>query len=258
MVEGTKIFDHLGVLNGIVSELEAIGVKIEDEDKALRLLWSLSTFYKHMLPTLMYGKEMVDLEEVTSTLLSEERRLSGESTETTDISALAVVRNWKKNNSKKNGVYWGCGQLGHLKRDCHSRNGAGSPSDSRSDTDSINSGKSLIIVGDDDPLVCDGIYVDGCELSGKPTWKLHHKFQQDISTCADNCNETRSSWMIDIAGVCKCLERNANNQTSRVLDQAQQFMILSIIGTALHGAITKTRCASTTTHARLGFLWTSR
>ncbi|PON75591.1 hypothetical protein PanWU01x14_042160 [Parasponia andersonii] len=38
MNEGTKISDHLNVLNGIVSELEAIGVKIEDEDKALRFI----------------------------------------------------------------------------------------------------------------------------------------------------------------------------------------------------------------------------
>ena len=38
MAEGAKISDHLSVLNGIVSELEAIGVKIKDEDKALRLL----------------------------------------------------------------------------------------------------------------------------------------------------------------------------------------------------------------------------
>ena len=34
MSEGTKISDHLSILNGIVFEMEAIGVKI-DEDKAL-------------------------------------------------------------------------------------------------------------------------------------------------------------------------------------------------------------------------------
>ena len=61
MVEGIKIFDHLNVLNGIVSELKAIGVKIENEDKTLRLLWSLPISYKHILPTLMYGKETIDL-----------------------------------------------------------------------------------------------------------------------------------------------------------------------------------------------------
>ena len=85
-------------------------------------------------------------EEVTSTLLSEERRLSGESSETTHISALSLMENWKKNNSKKKGVCSRCGQLGHLKRDCHRINGARSISESRSNTDSITSGKSLIIM----------------------------------------------------------------------------------------------------------------
>lgn len=37
----TKISDHLSVLNNIVSELEAICIKVEDEDKALRLILSL-------------------------------------------------------------------------------------------------------------------------------------------------------------------------------------------------------------------------
>ena len=152
MTEGTKISDHLSILNGIVSELEAIGVKNEDKDKALRLLWSLLTSYKHLLPTLMNGKKTVDLEEFISTLLLEEIRLSSENTENKNVSALAVVGNLKKNNSKKKGVCWGCGQSGHLKRDCHSRNRTGSASGYRSDTDSITSGKSLIIVGDDGPL----------------------------------------------------------------------------------------------------------
>ena len=38
MEEGTKFFDHLSVLNGIFFELQSIGVKIDDEDKALRLI----------------------------------------------------------------------------------------------------------------------------------------------------------------------------------------------------------------------------
>ena len=38
MTEGMKISDHLGVLNGVVSELESIGVKIDEEDKGLRLI----------------------------------------------------------------------------------------------------------------------------------------------------------------------------------------------------------------------------
>ena len=48
MGEGTKISDHLSVLNGIISELETLGVKIDEEDKALRLILSLPSSYKHM------------------------------------------------------------------------------------------------------------------------------------------------------------------------------------------------------------------
>lgn len=75
------------------------------------LLWSFPTFYKI-------------LEEVINTLLSKERRLNDENTETTDVSTLAVVENWKKDNSKEKEVWWGCKQLRHLKRDCNRRNGA--------------------------------------------------------------------------------------------------------------------------------------
>ncbi|KAJ0079575.1 hypothetical protein Patl1_23736 [Pistacia atlantica] len=38
MNEGITISDHMSVLNDIISELEAIGVKIDDEDIALRLI----------------------------------------------------------------------------------------------------------------------------------------------------------------------------------------------------------------------------
>ena len=58
MEEGTKISDHLCALNGIIYELESIGVKIDDEDKALRLIWSLPPSYEHMQTVLMYGKKM--------------------------------------------------------------------------------------------------------------------------------------------------------------------------------------------------------
>ena len=76
---GTKISDHLNVLNNIVSELEAIRVKVEDEDKTLRLVLSLPSSYEHMKHILMYGKETLKFTDVTSKLLSEEKRLEGSS-----------------------------------------------------------------------------------------------------------------------------------------------------------------------------------
>jgi hypothetical protein len=125
MTEGATISDHLSVLNGIVSELETVGVKMDDEDKALSLILSLPSSYEHMKPILIHGKENILFSEVTSKLLSEERRLSGGHNSTHENSVLAVA-NWKKKKPMKgNLVCWRCGQLGHLKRNCPKR-GAGS------------------------------------------------------------------------------------------------------------------------------------
>ena len=78
MEEDTRISDHLSILNGIISDLEAIGVVISDEDKALCLIWSLPTSFEHMKPILMYGKDMVIYSKVTTKLLCEERRLGSD------------------------------------------------------------------------------------------------------------------------------------------------------------------------------------
>ena len=134
MDEGAKISDHLSVLNGIISELEAIGVKIEDEDKALRLILSLPPSYEHMKPILMYGKESLNFAEVTGKLLSEERRLKSEGRASTENSAL-VASKGKKKNFMKDIVCWGCGQTGHMKRNC--KDGAGSAKGSESVANSV-------------------------------------------------------------------------------------------------------------------------
>ncbi|KAL4573893.1 hypothetical protein LXL04_020714 [Taraxacum kok-saghyz] len=115
-----KISDHLSVLNNIVSELEAIGVKVEDEDKALRLILSLSSSYEHMKPILMYVKETLKYADVTGKLLSEEKRL--ESSNHTSSSEGMVLS-------------------GHVKRNCP----GGADSVKGSDT-----ANSVSVVGDGD------------------------------------------------------------------------------------------------------------
>ena len=73
MTKGMKISNHLGALNGIVTELESIGVKIEDEDKVLKLIWSLPSFYAHMKPILMHRGPTISFEEVENKLIFEEK-----------------------------------------------------------------------------------------------------------------------------------------------------------------------------------------
>src|SRR3954470_23083153 len=64
MAEGTPILQHLNVFNKIVSDLLALEVKMEEEDKALKLLSSLPPSYDHLVTTILYGKETQELEDV--------------------------------------------------------------------------------------------------------------------------------------------------------------------------------------------------
>ena len=100
MEEGTRISNHMSILNGIISNLEAIGVVISDEDKALLLTWSLPTSYENMKSILMHGKDTVIYLEVTTKLLSEERRLGSEKNVSTVENAL-VVRKGRRRTSEK-------------------------------------------------------------------------------------------------------------------------------------------------------------
>ena len=49
-------------------------VKIENEDSAMILLCSLPPSYEHMVTTLTYGKETVNVEEITAALLAHNQR----------------------------------------------------------------------------------------------------------------------------------------------------------------------------------------
>jgi len=73
------VFEHLNFFNKVISELLAIDVKIDEEDKALILLSSLSESYDHIVTTILYGKETLILKEVMSTLLSNEIRKKAKS-----------------------------------------------------------------------------------------------------------------------------------------------------------------------------------
>ena len=59
----------MNLFNQIISDLLRIDVKFNEEDKALMLLTSLLTSYEHLVTTLLWGKETLETEEVTVTLL---------------------------------------------------------------------------------------------------------------------------------------------------------------------------------------------
>ena len=65
---------HLNFFNKIISELVAVNIQIAEKDKALILLSFLLKLYDHIVTTILYDKKTLMLEEVTSTLLSNEIR----------------------------------------------------------------------------------------------------------------------------------------------------------------------------------------
>ena len=74
----------------------------------------------------------MNFSEVTSKLISKERRLKNRETKSSESAALSVYGNGKKNKGSKNKIIcWGCGQPGHLKMDCKN-GGADSANGSKS------------------------------------------------------------------------------------------------------------------------------
>ena len=73
MKKGTAVLEHTN-FNKNINEILTVDVKIDEKDKALIFLSSLLESYDHIIITMLYGKKPLILEEVTSTLLSNEIR----------------------------------------------------------------------------------------------------------------------------------------------------------------------------------------
>ena len=70
MAEGSALDQHINMFNQIISDLNRVDVKFEEEDMALILLNSLPESYDNLVTTLMWGKETLELEQITGALLS--------------------------------------------------------------------------------------------------------------------------------------------------------------------------------------------
>lgn len=57
MMKGSRLLEHLNEFNRIVTQLLSLEIKLEEEDEALLFLSSLLPSYKHLIMTLMYGKD---------------------------------------------------------------------------------------------------------------------------------------------------------------------------------------------------------
>ena len=64
MAEGSALDLHINVFNQIISYLNRVDVKFEEEDMTLILLNSLSESYDNLVASLVWGKETLELEEI--------------------------------------------------------------------------------------------------------------------------------------------------------------------------------------------------
>ena len=58
--------------NSMVTNLGNVDFKVDNEDQALQLLFSLPPLHKHFIETLLYGREFITLKDVKATLLSKD------------------------------------------------------------------------------------------------------------------------------------------------------------------------------------------
>ena len=67
MKDYSDLLEHVNVFNMLNTQLSNFKVKLEEEDKAILLLALLPTSFDHLMTTLMYGKETLELETHTHT-----------------------------------------------------------------------------------------------------------------------------------------------------------------------------------------------
>ena len=74
MQQGSDLTDHINVFNQLIANLGMVDEKIDDEDKAIILLCSLPGSYEHLVTTLTYGKEDINVDEIVTALLGHEQK----------------------------------------------------------------------------------------------------------------------------------------------------------------------------------------
>ena len=79
-----------------------IDIKFEDEDKTMILLTSFLASYEHLVMSLLYGKETLELEEVLGALLDHYQRKHKNSVESSGEGL--VVKGYQDRGRKKNKV----------------------------------------------------------------------------------------------------------------------------------------------------------
>ncbi|GKV46553.1 hypothetical protein SLEP1_g53526 [Rubroshorea leprosula] len=134
MQEGTSITSHINAFTKVMLGLENCGVENNDETQAILLLASLHPSLESFKDSMCYGKETISLSNVKEALKTKELKAKNEASTSENKDEGLVVRGrtlekgnrCSKSRSKSRGksrtyVYYGCGEKGHIKRNCPNR-----------------------------------------------------------------------------------------------------------------------------------------
>jgi len=99
MKEGTSILQHLNHSIGFLSDILALELKLEDEDKVLLLLSSLPLSYDHLATTVMYKNEILVLENVRQMFQNNELMKKTDSTKET---SRLVIKEQRRDHKVEN------------------------------------------------------------------------------------------------------------------------------------------------------------
>lgn len=116
MQEGSDLVEYMNAFNQVGNDLARLGATVDDEDRAILLLCSLSSSYDHLITTSTHGKETVKNEDI----LQYEKEERGEISHGEGL--LVKGEEWQKGcevgknkNKKKKVRCHKCKQWGHEK-----------------------------------------------------------------------------------------------------------------------------------------------
>lgn len=121
MEEDGDLRDHLNRFNGLITQLNHLDEKLEDEDKAIHLLVSLPEKYNNVITSLMIGRTELALDETIVVLLEAERLMKQGESSSYDGALVVEARDKKKGFGKKhnpNIKCFYCNELGHIQTIC--------------------------------------------------------------------------------------------------------------------------------------------
>ena len=102
--EGDNMDEYLRGVRAKMSELSTVGLKLEDDIKLAIILNGLPDRYRYLVVSLEQ-QETIDFDELTARLLEEEVK----------VDPGAGIRAML---SRRAGACYGCGQVGHVKKNC--------------------------------------------------------------------------------------------------------------------------------------------